>query len=73
MDLIKLKIIGDITCDVDGSIPTTIKSTTIEEPNFFLNTAYKTLYFVDPTTFLFFLGLVAFTLLIVSLTFYIYQ
>ena len=33
----KLKIIGDITCDVDGSIPTTIKSTTIEEPNFFLN------------------------------------
>ena len=34
----KLKIIGDITCDVDGSIPTTIKSTTIEEPNFFLNT-----------------------------------
>ncbi|MDC0060695.1 hypothetical protein OAJ19_03140, partial [Pelagibacteraceae bacterium] len=34
----KLKIIGDITCDVDGSIPTTIKSTTIEEPNFFFNT-----------------------------------
>ena len=34
----KLKIIGDVTCDVDGSIPTTIKSTTIEEPNFFLNT-----------------------------------
>ena len=33
----KLKIIGDVTCDVDGSIPTTIKSTTIEEPNFFLN------------------------------------
>jgi len=45
------------------------------ESNFFLNTAYKTLDFVDPTTFLFFLGLVAFTLLIVSLTFkafYIY-
>ena len=34
----KLKIIGDVTCDVDGSIPTTIKSTTIEKPNFFLNT-----------------------------------
>jgi alanine dehydrogenase len=34
----KLKIIGDVTCDVDGSIPTTIKSTTIEEPSFFLNT-----------------------------------
>jgi len=34
----KLKIIGDVTCDVDGSIPSTIKSTTIEEPNFFLNT-----------------------------------
>ena len=34
----KLKIIGDVTCDVDGSIPTTIKSTTIEEPNFYLNT-----------------------------------
>ena len=37
-EFLKLKIIGDITCDVDGSIPTTIKSTTIEEPNFFLNT-----------------------------------
>ena len=35
------------------------------ESNFFLNTAYKTLDFVDPTTFLFFLGLVAFTLFIV--------
>ena len=34
----KLKIIGDVTCDVDGSIPTTIKSTTIEEPYFYLNT-----------------------------------
>jgi len=34
----KLKIIGDVTCDVDGSIPSTIKSTTIEKPNFFLNT-----------------------------------
>ena len=34
----KLKIIGDVTCDVDGSIPTTIRSTTIEEPYFYLNT-----------------------------------
>ena len=33
----KLKIIGDITCDVDGSIPTTIKSTSIKKPNFYLN------------------------------------
>ena len=28
----KLKIIGDITCDVNGSIPTTIISTSIEKP-----------------------------------------
>ncbi len=34
----KLKTIGDVTCDVDGSVPTTIKSTTIEEPNFYLDT-----------------------------------
>ena len=27
-----LKIIGDITCDINGSIPTTIRSTTIENP-----------------------------------------
>ena len=33
----KLKIIGDITCDVDGSVPTTIKSTTIENPYFYLD------------------------------------
>ncbi|MBI04597.1 MAG: hypothetical protein CMI96_02130 [Pelagibacteraceae bacterium] len=32
-----LKIIGDITCDVDGSVPTTIRSSTIENPNFFVN------------------------------------
>ncbi len=45
------------------------------ESNFFLNTAYKSLGFVDPTIFLFFLGLVAFVLLILSLAFkafYIY-
>ncbi len=33
----KLNIIGDITCDVDGSVPTTIKSTTIEDPYFYLD------------------------------------
>ena len=27
-----LKIIGDITCDINGSIPTTIRSTSIQEP-----------------------------------------
>ena len=27
-----LKIIGDITCDVNGSIPTTIRSTSITKP-----------------------------------------
>ena len=30
-----LKVIGDITCDINGSIPTTLKSTTIEEPYFY--------------------------------------
>ena len=28
----QLKVIGDITCDINGSIPTTIKSTTIIPP-----------------------------------------
>ena len=28
----KLKIIGDVTCDINGAIPTTIRSTTIENP-----------------------------------------
>ena len=28
----KLKIIGDITCDVNGSVPTTIRSTSIAKP-----------------------------------------
>ena len=32
-----LQVIGDITCDVDGSVPSTIKSTTIEKPNFYLD------------------------------------
>ena len=29
-DLENLKIVGDITCDINGSVPTTIRSTTIE-------------------------------------------
>ena len=33
----KLKVIGDITCDINGSIPTTLKSTTIKNPYFYLN------------------------------------
>ncbi len=32
-----LKVIGDITCDVDGSVPTTIRSSTIENPNFYID------------------------------------
>lgn len=28
----KIRVIGDITCDIGGSIPTTIEATTIEEP-----------------------------------------
>ena len=28
----KLKIIGDITCDINGSVPTTIRSTSIDKP-----------------------------------------
>lgn len=36
-DFTKLNIIGDVTCDVDGSVPTTIKSTTIDHPNFYIN------------------------------------
>ncbi len=40
-----LKVIGDITCDVDGSVPTTIRSSTIENPNFYIdrNTFKETL------------------------------
>jgi len=29
-----LKIIGDVTCDINGSVPTTIRSTTIEKPDY---------------------------------------
>ena len=35
-DLQNLKIVGDITCDINGSVPTTIRSTTIEEPNYWV-------------------------------------
>ena len=31
-----LKIVGDITCDINGSVPTTIRSTTIEKPNYWI-------------------------------------
>ena len=33
----QLKVIGDITCDINGSIPTTIKSSTIKDPYYFLD------------------------------------
>ena len=33
----KLKLIGDVTCDIDGSVPTTIKSTTIQKPYYYFN------------------------------------
>ena len=35
-DLKNLKIVGDITCDINGSVPTTIRSTTIEDPNYWI-------------------------------------
>ena len=35
-DLQNLKIVGDITCDINGSVPSTIRSTTIEEPNYWI-------------------------------------
>ena len=33
----KLKVIGDITCDINGSIPTTLKSTSIKNPYFYFD------------------------------------
>ena len=33
----KLEVIGDITCDIDGSIPTTLKSTSIKDPYFYFD------------------------------------
>lgn len=35
----RIKVIGDITCDVDGSVPSTIRDTTIENPVFGYNPA----------------------------------
>ena len=32
-----LKIIGDVTCDINGSVPTTIRSTSIEKPYYSIN------------------------------------
>jgi len=36
-----LKVIGDITCDINGSIPTTLKSTSIENPYFYFEKEKK--------------------------------
>jgi len=33
-----LKIIGDVTCDINGSVPTTIKSTSIADPYYSIDT-----------------------------------
>jgi hypothetical protein len=33
-----LKIIGDVTCDINGSVPTTIRSTSIAKPYYSINT-----------------------------------
>ena len=33
----KLKIIGDITCDINGSIPTTLRSSTITDPYYYFD------------------------------------
>ena len=35
-NLQSLNIVGDITCDINGSVPTTIRSTTIEKPNYWI-------------------------------------
>jgi len=31
-DSFKIRVIADITCDINGSVPTTIKATTIDQP-----------------------------------------
>ncbi len=36
-NLLNLKVVGDITCDINGSIPTTIRSSTIENPNYWVD------------------------------------
>ncbi|MFK7899788.1 MAG: alanine dehydrogenase, partial [Cyclobacteriaceae bacterium] len=37
-DKIGFDVVADITCDIEGSVPTTIRSTTIENPVFDFNT-----------------------------------
>ncbi len=36
-NLPSLNIVGDITCDINGSVPTTIRSSTIEKPNYWID------------------------------------
>ena len=36
-----LKIIGDVTCDINGSVPTTIRSTSIAKPYYSINTDFN--------------------------------
>ena len=36
-NLPNLNIVGDITCDINGSVPTTIRSSTIEKPNYWID------------------------------------
>ena len=33
----QLKVIGDITCDINGSIPTTLRSSTIKKPYYYID------------------------------------
>ena len=33
----ELKVIGDITCDINGSIPTTLRSSTIIDPYYYID------------------------------------
>ncbi len=41
-DSFKIKVIADITCDIEGSIPTTLRATTIDKPWYDYNrTSYK--------------------------------
>jgi len=37
-EFVNLKIIGDITCDINGSVPTTIRSTSIAKPYYSIDT-----------------------------------
>ena len=36
-NLPSLNIVGDITCDINGSVPTTIRSSTIKKPNYWID------------------------------------